>query len=303
VDREAVIAGFTAARLAVRGLELAYHTTGRADGPLVVGFHGALDHAGALVPIAEALVHTHRVVLVDHRGHGRSGWVGDGGYYHFLDFVSDAYAVVAALVSAVGRERLSLVGHSLGGSVAMAVASLLGPRVERVALIEGMGPPLEAPSDAPRRLAAWTRALAEPPHASDVAARRAARRVMPTLDVAVDRMCSINARLDRAYAARLAAVGTEAVAGGFTWRFDPLLRSPPSRPFNVEEWLEHWPRVEAQVLSLYGSDTMGLFEDLERRHAALRRVTVERVEDAGHNLHHDHPEAVAARIARFVRGE
>jgi pimeloyl-ACP methyl ester carboxylesterase len=299
VDREAVIEGFEERRLPVRGLDLAYHVIGPADAPLVVGFHGALDHAGALAPIAEALAQTHRVVLVDHRGHGRSGWVGDGGYYHFLDFVSDGYAVVRAL----GAERVSLVGHSLGGSVAMAIASMLGPRVERVALIEGMGPPLETPGDAPRRLAAWTRALAEPPYLGDVAARRAARRVMPTLDAAVDRMCSINARLDRAHAARLAAMGTEVVPGGLTWRFDPLLRSPPSRPFNVDEWHQHWPRVEAEVLSLYGADTMGLFEDLDRRHAALRRVTVERVEDAGHNLHHDHPAAVAARVARFVRGE
>src|SRR6185436_9723124 len=67
-------------------------------GPVVLLLHGFLEHAHAwdwVAPrVAEAGFH---VFALDWRGHGDSQWVGDGGYYHFADYVADLAAIVRSL--------------------------------------------------------------------------------------------------------------------------------------------------------------------------------------------------------------
>ena len=84
------------------------------------------------------------------RGHGDSDWVGPGGYYHFLDYLADLHE----LVGQVGRARVSLVGHSMGGSVAAYYAGAFPERVHKLALLEGLGPP-ESKDAMPARVATW----------------------------------------------------------------------------------------------------------------------------------------------------
>src|SRR5260370_32799828 len=82
---------------------------------VVVLIHGFLDHAWGWARTVEAgLQHPSlRVVAPDMRGHGDSDWIGAGGYYHFVDYLADLHALVEQL----GGARLSLVGHSMGGSI------------------------------------------------------------------------------------------------------------------------------------------------------------------------------------------
>src|SRR5262245_26616302 len=114
---------------------------GGADAALdhtVVLLHGFLDLAWTWVPTVEAgLAGRFHVVAPDVRGHGDSDRVGPGGYYHFIDYLAD----LDALVRTLGRRRLSLVGHSMGGSIASYYAGVYPDRVHRLALLEGLGPP------------------------------------------------------------------------------------------------------------------------------------------------------------------
>ena len=59
------------------GLRLHYVTWG--EGPLVVVHHGFLDHCRSWDRVALALASRWRVVVLDARGHGDSGWIGVGG--------------------------------------------------------------------------------------------------------------------------------------------------------------------------------------------------------------------------------
>src|SRR5690606_34850028 len=100
-----------------RGLPLAvWRHAGPPAGPRVVIQHGFLDHARSFDPVAEALTDVAEVLAIDARGHGASGRVGAGGYYHFPDYVADLYDVLAAL--AADDRPLVLVGHSMGGMIA-----------------------------------------------------------------------------------------------------------------------------------------------------------------------------------------
>lgn len=284
----------------VRGLQLAYNEWGEKDRPLILYFHGFLDHGLSFAPIAEFVADSYYSVAIDFRGHGYSGWIGDGGYYHFMDYAADAWRLIEVL----GPRDVHLVGHSMGGSVAVAIAALFGDRVKSIVLLEGMGPPSEDLSTAPDRLRRWVDALAEPHAVGDVATRRAARRSMKDLDEAVLRMRRINLRLSEERARALAAYGTEpAPDGGLVWRFDPLHRTPSARPFNIDEYRHHWSAITAPVLSLYGYSNEWWHEDLPARHGQIRDVQVGIVEDAGHNMHHDQPAVIASAVASWISGE
>ncbi len=82
---------------------------------LVHGFTGSsLDWADVLPALGEH----HHVIAYDHRGHGDSTNTGDASTYNLEQLVDDLAGVVAAL----GLKRFHLLGHSMGGFVAMRYA-------------------------------------------------------------------------------------------------------------------------------------------------------------------------------------
>lgn len=108
-------------------------------GPEVVLVHG-LTGSVALTwsEVAPALARDHRVVCYDLRGAGRSE-VTPGPYS--LDLLA---ADLAALLTATGADTACLVGHSLGGAIALAAAALVPERVARVVTL-GVALPLPEP--------------------------------------------------------------------------------------------------------------------------------------------------------------
>src|SRR5690606_2235621 len=107
------------------------------DRPPLLLLHGFQEHAHAWDWLAPLLADAgHHVFAWDARGHGDSEWVGRGGYYHFADYVAD----VAFVVRHLGG-RVSIVGHSMGGNVALLYTGTEPERVQAVAVIEGLGPP------------------------------------------------------------------------------------------------------------------------------------------------------------------
>ena len=85
-------------------------------GDTVVLVHGLTEHRGAWGAVRDRLVADHDVVTLDLRGHGESS---DADAYDSGSMAAD----VAAVIVALGLGRPHLVGHSLGGMVATAVAS------------------------------------------------------------------------------------------------------------------------------------------------------------------------------------
>jgi pimeloyl-ACP methyl ester carboxylesterase len=100
-----------------------------ADGNAVVMIHGFPLTREIWDAQAEALARTHRVVRPDLRGMGASS-VPDGPYLMEV-LASD----VAAALDALSIERAALVGHSLGGYVALAFARMYAERVTHLALV------------------------------------------------------------------------------------------------------------------------------------------------------------------------
>ncbi len=252
----------------------------------LVLLHGFLDLARSFEPLVAALpAPLPRVVAPDWRGHGRSQWIGAGGYYHFPDYVADLHA----LLGWIGAGRVGIVGHSMGGSAAVLYAGAFPGAVWRLALIEGLGP--HATDEAfPDRIARW---IAE---VDDVRARP--RRPMPSIDAAAERLRVNNPRLPPDEARRLAEAGTRPVEGGLVWSFDPLHRTRAPVPFNRAGFLQSLERIACPVLIVDGAES-GKIPDWPLRRAALRDCAEVVIPDAGHMVHQDAPVALAAVLAPF----
>ncbi|MGZ4498388.1 MAG: alpha/beta fold hydrolase [Nocardioides sp.] len=107
---------------------MALHTTSLGEaGTRVVFCHGLFGQGKNWTSIAKALADEHRVLLVDMPNHGRSEWV------DHVDYV-DMAERVAGLLSA--DDPVALVGHSMGGKVAMVLALLHPELVERLCVVD-----------------------------------------------------------------------------------------------------------------------------------------------------------------------
>lgn len=131
----------------VDGGDLAAVVTGPADGtdparaPAVLLVHG-ITATHRSWPFVADLLPAYRLIAPDLRGRGRSNALPApyGMQRHAADLV--------ALLDAQGVDRVTLVGHSMGGFVVVALAERLGERVAGVVLVDG-GLPLPPPPPLP----------------------------------------------------------------------------------------------------------------------------------------------------------
>lgn len=102
---------------------------GPPDGSPVICLHGVTAHGRRYRRLAVSSLARHRVVAVDLRGHGRSGWEPPWDIEtHVADLVETA--------DALGIESAAWVGHSFGGRLMAEVAAVAPGRVERAALLD-----------------------------------------------------------------------------------------------------------------------------------------------------------------------
>lgn len=138
------------------GTRLAYHLRGAGD-PLVV-LPGGPMRASAYLGDLGGLVRHRRLVLPDLRGTGESEVPADPASYRCDRLVDD----VEALRRELGLERMDLLGHSAGGSLAMLYAARYPDRVARLVLVTVTPRALDLPATAEERLAAARLRAGEP---------------------------------------------------------------------------------------------------------------------------------------------
>ena len=101
------------------------------NGPLLILFHGFTNRWQMFLPILPALLPHWHVVAFDHRGHGGSSRLPEGQAYNAHTFYEDAEAVFDAFVP--DGKVATLLGHSMGGSMALWLAANHPKRVLAVA--------------------------------------------------------------------------------------------------------------------------------------------------------------------------
>jgi pimeloyl-ACP methyl ester carboxylesterase len=275
----------------VRGLD--HHLTrwpGSNPEPLVL-LHGWMDAGASFQFLADALPATRSLVALDWRGFGRSAWPDDG--YWFPDY----YADLDALLDQLSPDApATLIGHSMGGNIAMMYAGIRPERVRAVVCIEGFGLPRTRPEQATERYRAWLTQLRE----TQTFAR------FPSLEAFAKFLGKRNARLPHDRAALIAEAWAErGAAGGVRMRADPRHKRVNPVLYRREEAEACWREIRAPLLYVIaaGSDSAGRFgEDagVERMRGFVPQLQAVTIDDASHMVHHEQPEALARAIEGFL---
>ena len=114
-----------------------------------MALHGWLDNGASFLPLAPWLGAFH-LVCVDLPGHGHSDHKSTP--YVFVDWLDDLYQITQA----AGWQRFILLGHSLGALIASAYAGVFPEQIERLILLEGLGPLSQPDEEVPGQLRrAW----------------------------------------------------------------------------------------------------------------------------------------------------
>lgn len=117
----------------VDGVALAYRAAGDPAAPPVVLLHGLGEDESGWLTVLPTLADTHRVYAVDLRGHGRSA---HPGRYSFELMRDD----VLGFLDAVGVDRGVVIGHSMGGLVALLLAQAAPHRISHLIMEDVMAP-------------------------------------------------------------------------------------------------------------------------------------------------------------------
>ena len=104
--------------------------------PRIIALHGWLDNAASFSRLGPQLGKTHRVIALDLPGHGQSFHRPPGESYELLDYVRD----LAQFLEQHAPDGAVLLGHSLGGIIALLLAVAAPDRVRGLIMIDSLGP-------------------------------------------------------------------------------------------------------------------------------------------------------------------
>ena len=239
------------------GLRLHYLDHGGDGLPWLGCIHGLSGNAHNFDRLAPKLTARYHVIALDVRGRGDSAW-GAPTEYLPQHYVNDA----AQMFDAIGIQRLTLIGTSMGGTISMMYAGGWSNRVDKLVLND-IGPDID-PAGAARITAYFGEA---PQRFADIAEVAAYYRAnypalanLPEDELQEQVQWSVK----------------PAPEGGLVWKLDPAIRRP-IRGGTAQQRLDLWvpfARITAPILVLRGATS----DILSARTAALMRSTHEGVE-------------------------
>jgi esterase len=253
-------------------MKLAFETVG--DGPPVVILHGLFGSGRNWAPIAKALAPHYKVYLPDARNHGASPWAEAMSY-------PDMALDVLALIDSERLQRPVVIGHSMGGKTAMALALAHPHAISGIAVVD------IAPEPYADQFSPYVAAM----RGLDVAAatsRKDVRQALATRlggEAPVDFLMQNLQRHDER----------------FDWRINLMATAVCMRDLcNFPEQLlrQHYPGP-----ALFVSGEHSDYVRPESRAGIVRlfpRAALQQVADAGHWVHADEPEALLRALQRWL---
>jgi pimeloyl-ACP methyl ester carboxylesterase len=272
-----------------QGLRLHFSDWGNRSAPPLLLVHGGLDQSRSWDRIAQGLKASFHVMAPDLRGHGDSDWA-KGSSYSLADHIYD----LACLARFAGVERVTIVGHSMGGMVALAYAGTYPQMVSRLVVLDGVTvfpgtviKPIEV------RVAEWVNDLHR------IAERKI--RQLPAIADGAARMSGRNRRLTPEQALHLATHALKQnPEGGYSWKFDPYLRARAPYRLSLQDHAALWSRIQCPTLLLSGSESFLPDPETAGVLGNFRNAELVKIEGAGHWLHHDKADEVLDILRAFL---
>ncbi|XP_067167057.1 serine hydrolase-like protein 2 isoform X3 [Apteryx mantelli] len=219
------------------------HVAAKAWGPPqgrpVLCLHGWLDNANTFDRLIPLLPKDCCYVAMDFSGHGLSSHRPAGLPYHFLDYVSEVCRVAAALQ----WRRFTLMGHSMGGSVAGMFCLLYPEMVDKLILLENLGFLL-----APEETEEWLKSkrMVIDRLLSLEAKQRPPKARSP--EAALQRLLEANRHLTAEGGAILLQRGATVTPAGLVYNRDMRVRTQSQESLTVEQCVKLLQKIQDRVL-------------------------------------------------------
>jgi pimeloyl-ACP methyl ester carboxylesterase len=250
------------------------------DGMPVICMHGLSRNSADFEVIAPRLAECYRVIAVDQRGRGKSGWDEEPANYSPALYVQDMFKLMGDL----GIARAVLIGTSMGGIMAMIIA-MIAPQAVIGMVVNDVGPELDV--SGLERIKSY---VGKSPPITSWA--DAAARAKQTNDVAFPDYSDEDwlAFARRTYH-EVGGVPVSSYDPGISGTFDPggPVVAPPDM-WGIWETLKEIPvlGVRGELSDLLSEATFGRMLET---HPGMRAVTVA---NRGHAPMLDEPEAISA---------
>lgn len=284
------------------GIRLRVHEWGDPQGTPVLLCHGMFDHARGFDTLAPRLAERFRVLALDARGHGESGWANS---YPWEMDVRDIVNVLGEL----GRAA-HIVGHSKGGGQMMDAALMAPERVLKMVNFDGFGPPseegFEHPSGPDRRDLSVAQQCGLFLDAHRRASKRGDWKPYPSFDALVARRGEQNPRLPVEWLRYFVYHAARESEEGWRWKADPHYSASGFGPFKAAWIGPDWIHLRSPLLAVIGEiqDVWGPIpeEPLAARLANVPKLERATVEGAGHFIHMEQPAQSARLVLDFLDG-
>jgi esterase len=264
----------------VNGLSLHYTEWGRPGAPPVILLHGITGHARVWDYAAERLTPGFRVLALDQRGHGDSDAPHDADY-RIASMADD----LAAFADTLRLERFHLVGHSMGGRVAIQYGAHSPSRLGRLVLVD-IGPDIM---------------LSGLKRVREIMAQAPER--IPTEEWAFEYVRRTNPFYDLDQLRHRIRHGLKRTPdSGLTWKYDKGLRDMmrEGRRDIIDLW-EPLGRITCPTLIVRGAESDILSPDVAKRMLeALPGGRLAEVAGAAHTVPGDKPEEFARVVRSFL---
>lgn len=284
------------------GIELAGQSYGNKEDPSqkIMCLHGWMDNCRSYYHFAPHLLkklaeRTH-LVAIDFPGHGKSSHYGDRPP---MVLAETAFYVAEALRSLSWNENITLIGHSMGASVACLYAAAFPEQIQKLLLIEGVGPLARPAVDSAKHVRLHIEKRLEPIRPP---------RIYESLDLAVAARCRTarmwpgNQYLTDTSARELVTWGTHLQDQGVQFRHDPRLQWPSLQYFAPEQTEGVYKDIQCPTGLIMAKD--GWPFDKEKRETTMELLQPVKVVElpGSHHLHMDPDTAqsVVEHAAEFL---
>ena len=252
--------------------KLHYNTTGKGEPILIL--HGLFGSLRNWHSIAKILAEEYQVITPDLRNHGQSEHADSMTYTEMAEDV-------LYLIKELSFENISLIGHSMGGKVAMVNALLHPSLIEKLIVLD------IAPVSYVHRYGKLFQAMQDLP--------------LDQVKNRIEAGTILNNQLNDTFLSQFLLQNLNRDENGFQWRLNlPAI-------LNNIEFISGFPDIGTDIkydkpaLFLGGKNSHFIQADYHRTiRGYFPRVEIELIENAGHMLHIEQPEVVVDRIRRFI---
>ena len=283
-------------KLSVRGLNYHIQEWGSPNKPLLFLLHGWMDCGASFKFIAEYLAKDYFLVAPDWRGFGETDhapayWFAD--YYADLEFILNQYSP---------DQAVNLIGHSMGGNIALMYAGIRPDRVARVMTLEGLGMPDTTSESSPKKIANWL----------DEVVTQQETKIYPDSETLKKSIRAGNPSLDEEMVEELTSLWARPhdESGQMRLKHDHAHRYPSPLRYNFDDVLATWQNVSA-VSAIVMAEDSSFYKRYKRSGRLVEAIAnlpmaedgVFVVGNASHMLHLEQPKDVAQCVNVFFKSE